>query len=166
MITSLDHIHLYTRDVQSTIRFYESCFGGEYLGKIPSKSGDGNHGVLLGGQLLVISTFPPGMAPATPPEPGDGALQVGFGVAHFGLQTKDLDDVVARLEAAGAHVHAPPARTGSIRYVYATAPDGVVVELVELHLPPKLARLSPLLDGVNKVMHVTRRALVSQLFER
>jgi hypothetical protein len=29
-----------------------------------------NHGVLLGGQLLVISEFPPGMKPAEPPEAG------------------------------------------------------------------------------------------------
>jgi len=46
-----------------------------------------------------------------------------------------------------------------------TAPDGVVIELVELHLPAHLARLVPLLNGVNRAIHLTRRALAKQLFK-
>ena len=64
MITSLDHIHLHAADPWETIRFYESCLGAERLGSIPSGEGGENHGVLLGGQLLVISEFSPGMGPA------------------------------------------------------------------------------------------------------
>lgn len=165
MITSVDHIHIHAADPAATIRFYESCLGGEHLGSIPSGEGGRNHGVLLGGQLLIISEFPPGMTPKKPPEAGDGALRAGFGVAHFGLQTTDLDGVLARLDDAGADIHAEPRRTGSIRYAYATVPDGVVIELVELHLPPRLARLLPLLAGVNKAIHLTRRALAKQLFK-
>ena len=165
MITSLDHIHIHAADPSATIRFYESCLGGEHLGSIPSGEGGENHGVLLGGQVLVISEFPPGMSPAEPPEAGDGALRSGFGVAHFGLQTADLDGMLARLRDAGADVHADARRTGSIRYAYATVPDGVVIELVELHLPPPLARLMPLLNGVNRAIHLTRRALAKQLFK-
>ena len=165
MITSLDHIHLHAADPWATIRFYESCFGAERLGSIPSGEGGENHGVLLGGQILVISEFPPGMTPAEPPEVGAGALRGGFGVAHFGVQTTDLDAVLAGLRAAGAHVHADPKRTGAVRYAYVTAPDGVVIELVELHLPAHLAPLMPLLHGVNRAIHHTRRALAKQLFK-
>ncbi|MBW2717317.1 MAG: VOC family protein, partial [Deltaproteobacteria bacterium] len=78
MITSLDHIHIHAADPLATIRFYESCLGAEHLGSIPSGEGGRNHGVLLGGQLLVISEFPPGMTPAEPPEAGAGALRSGF----------------------------------------------------------------------------------------
>lgn len=165
MITSVDHIHIHAADPSATIRFYESCLGGEHLGSIPSGEGGENHGVLLGGQILVISEFPPGMMPAEPPEAGDGALRSGFGVAHFGLQTTDLDAVLARLREAGANVHADPRRTGSVRYAYATVPDGVVIELVELHVPPHLVPLMPLLAGVNKAIHLTRRTLAKQLFK-
>ena len=105
------------------------------------------------------------MKPAEPPEAGDGALRSGFGVAHFGLQTTDLDAVLARLREAGAEIHADPRRTGSVRYAYATVPDGVVIELVELHVPPHLAPLMPVLAGVNKAIHLTRRALAKQLFK-
>jgi len=164
MITSLDHIHIHAADPWATIRFYESCLGAERLGSIPSGEGGENHGVLLGGQLLIISEFPPGMAPGALPEAGEGALRAGFGVAHFGLQTTDLDGVLDRLRGAGADVHADPRRTGSIRYAYATVPDGVVIELVELHLPARLMPFMPLLSGVNRAIHLTRRALAKQLF--
>lgn len=165
MIDALDHIHIHAADPLATIRFYESCFGAEHLGSIPSGEGGKNHGVLLGGQLLVISAFPPGMSPAEPPEIGDGALRSGFGVAHFGLQTSDLDGALERLREAGAQVHAEAKRTGSIRFAYATAPDGVVIELVELHLPAHLAVLTPVLNAVNRAIHLTRRALAKQLFK-
>ncbi len=166
MITSVDHIHIHAADPSATIRFYESCLGAEHLGSIPSGEGGRNHGVLLGGQILVISEFPPGMTPMDPPEAGEGALRSGFGVAHFGVQTTDLDGVLARLLEAGVHAHAEPRRTGSIRYAYVTAPDGVVIELVELHLPAHLARFVPLLNGVNRAIHLTRRTLAKQLFNR
>ena len=149
----------------ATIRFYESCLGAEHLGSIPSGEGGRNHGVLLGGQILVISEFPAGMTPADPPEAGEGALRSGFGVAHFGVQTTDLDGDLARLGKAGVHAHAEPRSTGSIRYAYVTAPDGVVIELVELHLPAPLARFVPVLNGVNRAIHLTRRALAKQLFK-
>ncbi len=164
MIRSLDHLHIYATDPRATIAFYERCLDGEYLGRIPSQSGDGNHGVILGGQLLVISRFPEGMTAATPPVAGDGALESGYGIAHFGVQTSDLDGVVRRLSAEGYAPHAAPRRTGSIRYVYVTAPDGVVVEVVELHLPPKLAPFMPLLAVVDRSIHATRRLLAKQLF--
>lgn len=165
VITSLDHIHIHAAEPMSTIRFYESCLGAEHLGSIPSGEGGRNHGVLLGGQLLVISEFPPGMEPSEPPEPGDGALRTGFGVAHFGLQTSDLDGMLARLRDAGADVHAEPRRTGAVRYAYATVPDGVVIELVELHLPAHLAPFQPLLHAVNRMVHFARRTLAKQLFK-
>lgn len=36
---------------------------------------------------------------------------------------------------------------------------GVVIELVELHLPAHLARFVSLLNGVNRAIHLTRRTL-------
>ena len=42
--------------------------------------------------------------------------------------------------------------------------DGVVVEIVELVLPRKLRRLGVVFRAYNKVVHVTKRAFVRQLF--
>lgn len=166
MITALDHIHLYAEDPEQTVRFWEDCFDAERLGTLPNKGGTGNHFLILGGQVLVVSAFPAGMKARPSPEVGVGALAAGFGVAHFGLQTSDLDAVIARLEARGVHVHDAPASTGPIRYVYASAPDGVVVELVELVLPGKLRLLRPAFDAYNKAVHLSKRAFVRRLFKK
>jgi hypothetical protein len=36
---------------------------------------------------------------------------------------------------------------------------------VELHLPAHLAPFVPMLNGVNRAIHLTRRALAKQLFK-
>ena len=86
----------------------------------------------LGGQIIVLGSFPTGMGPVTPPEAGDGAYANGFGIAHFGLRVIDLDTSIDDLSAAGVCVlsevvHEP---TG-LSYAYVAAPDGVVLELTQ-----------------------------------
>lgn len=166
MIASLDHIHLYAEDPERTQRFYEDCFGAERLGTLPNKAGTGNHFLILGGQVLVVSAFPPGMNARPTPPVGDGALDAGFGVAHFGLQTTNLDAILERLEKQGVHIHDAPAGTGPIRYVYLSAPDGVVLELVELVLPRKLRFISPFFAAYNRLVHLSKRAFARQLFKK
>lgn len=164
MITALDHIHIYASDPETTLAFYQRHFGAERMGALSNESGSQNHFLLLGGQVLVVSDFPAGMSASEPPPVGDGALTAGFGVAHFGLQSSDLDTDSARLRDAGVDVHGEPRGTGAIRYTYVSAPDGVVVELVQLVLPPKLERLRRVFNGYNRLVHVTKRAFVKQLF--
>ena len=72
---------------------------------------------------------------------------------------------LAGLRQAGVPVHSEPQTSGSIHYVYVSAPDGVVIEVVELRLNDKLRRLMPLLGGVHKAIHHTRRLLAKQLFK-
>ncbi|MBW1687057.1 MAG: VOC family protein [Deltaproteobacteria bacterium] len=165
MITALDHIHVYASDPERTLRFYQDCFDAERMGTLPNKGGTGNHFLLLAGQVLVVSAFPPGMEPASAPDVGDGAVRSGFGVAHFGLQSSNLDADLVRLETQGVHVHDEPTRSGPIRYVYVSAPDGVVIEIVELILPAKLRRLRSAFNAYNKVVHASKRAFVRQLFK-
>lgn len=163
-ISSLDHLHVYAADPDHTLSFFQEHFGAERVGTLPNRSGTGNHFLLLGGQLLVVSTFPDGMGPSEPPARGDGALRAGFGIAHFGLQTTDLDGLVARLQEAGVEVHDAPATSGPIRYVYVSAPDGVVIELVELQLPRRLRALRPVLAAYQRLVHGSKRLLVRRLF--
>lgn len=160
-VSSLDHIHIYSAEPSRSIGFFSEVFGGEHLGALP---GTENQGVLLGGQLLIIGPFPLGMSAKEPPAHEDGALASGYGVAHFGLQTDDLDDLVRRAKAAGADVHSEPRSSETVSYVYLTAPDGVVLEITQLNLSPKLRRLKPVFDGYNQLVHATRRLFLSQVF--
>jgi catechol 2,3-dioxygenase-like lactoylglutathione lyase family enzyme len=163
MINSFDHVHLYARDLAVALRFYTHDLGAENIGILPSNSGSDNHLLLLGGQFLVVSRFPEGMEPATPPPEGDGALTHGFGVAHFGLNVADLAQTIATLQSSGVRVHSSPRGAGAVRFVYFTAPDGVVIELTEYKLPPKLRPLAKVAVGIDRGIHRVRRLLGQQL---
>ena len=159
MITSFDHIHLYSADLDATLSFYENTLGAEPIGALPNSHGGHNHLLLLGGQVLALSENPPGIEPKNPPKHGDGALTHGFGVAHLGLNVDELAPIIRRLEAAGIEVHAEPRGTGPIRYVYFTAPDGVVIELTEYVLPIKLRPAAAALRAFNRSIHRARRLI-------
>ncbi len=92
----------------------------------------------------------------------DGALETGHGVAHLGLNATDLDGTVSRLLAEGVEVDGEPAGTGPIRFIYFTAPDGVVVELTAWKLPRRLAPALGL-RLINRSIHTTRRLLARAL---
>lgn len=166
MITSFDHLHLYSADLGASLRFYERVLGAERVGKIPNDHGDYNHVLLLGGQYLVFSHYPTGMAARPPPGHADGALTHGFGVAHLGINVRRLDAMMAKLEAAGMVVHDAPRGGGAVRYVYFTAPDGVVIELTEYVVPEGLRPAIAALDAFNKFVHLARRSIGRVLIAR
>ncbi len=166
MITSFDHIHLYSADLSRSLEFYEQVLGAEPVGAIPNDHGGKNHVLILGGQHLVLSAYPPGLDPHTPPAHGDGALTHGFGVAHLGLNVRDLEPFVRRLEAAGVEVHSAPRGRGAVRYVYFTAPDGVVIELTEYVVAAKLRPAIAALEAFNKAIHLARRRVTRTLLRR
>ena len=161
-VTTLDHIHVYADDPNRSVQFYCDVFGAEHLGKLP---GTDNQGILIGGQLIIIGPFPEGMNAKPPPTHGDGAFTTGYGVAHVGLQTDDLGALTKRAKQAGAEVHAPPRTSKTVDFVYLTAPDGVIVELTQLRLSGKLRSLKPVFDGYNRLVHLSKRAFLSQVFE-
>jgi lactoylglutathione lyase len=159
-VAAFDHVHVYAADPDRTIEFYRRHFGAELVGHLRNADGDTNRFLLLGGQLLVIGGFPPGMAPAATPPPGDGALTSGFGVAHVGINVDDVDAAVRELEAAGVPVLSPVRQGGLVRYAYVQAPDGVVIELTAYVVKGALRAALPLLAGYNRLVHAARRALV------
>lgn len=159
-VAAFDHVHIYAADPASTLAFYQRHFGAEHLGHLPNAHGGANEFLLLGGQLLVISAFPPGLAPAPTPPPGDGALAAGFGVAHVGINIDDVARAVRELESAGVPVLSPVRESGIIQYAYVQGPDGVVIELTAYRVTGALRAALPLLAAYNRAVHAARRALV------
>jgi lactoylglutathione lyase len=131
-VRSLDHIHIYAAEPEESARFYTHHFEAKPILRDTNANGDTRIFLALGGQVLVLGSFPSGLAPAPPPEAGDGAYRHGFGVAHFGLRVADVDAAIADLSASGIRVLSQPVREPSgLTYVYIAAPDGVVVELTQ-----------------------------------
>ena len=131
-VESLDHIHVYAAEPEASARFYELHFQAKPLLRNTNVNGDARIFLSLGGQVLVLGSFPSGLSPARPPEPGDGAYSHGFGVAHFGLRVESVEAAVAELADSGVRILSQPVREPSgLTYAYVAAPDGVVVELTQ-----------------------------------
>ena len=131
-VESLDHIHIYAAEPEESARFYTRHFEAKPVLRNTNANGDARIFLALGGQILVLGSFPSGLAPAPPPEAGDGAYRHGFGVAHFGLRVTDVEAAIAELSASGVRVLGRPVREPSgLTYAYIAAPDGVVVELTQ-----------------------------------
>lgn len=129
---SLDHIHIYSAEPEESARFYTDHLDATPVHRNTNRNGDLRIFLALGGQVLVLGSFPSGMAPSSPPSAGDGAYDHGFGVAHFGLRVEDVSGAIAELSASGVRVLAEPqSEPSGLTYAYIAAPDGVVVELTQ-----------------------------------
>jgi lactoylglutathione lyase len=131
-VASLDHIHIYAAEPEVSARFYERHFEAKPVHRNTNVNGDTRIFLALGGQILVLGSFPSGMTQALPPEAGDGAYCHGFGIAHFGLRVADVDAAIAELSSSGVRILSEPTHERSgLTYAYIAAPDGVVVELTQ-----------------------------------
>jgi len=98
-------------------------------------NGDVRIFLALGGQIIVIGSFPTGMASVPPPAAGDGAYVHGFGIAHFGLRVADLEASIDELSASGVRVLSEVVQEPTrLSYAYVAAPDGVILELTQYEL--------------------------------
>ena len=131
-VESLDHIHIYAAEPEESAQFYQHHFEAKPVLRNTNANGDIRIFLALGGQILVIGSFPTGLTPSPPPEAGDGAYSHGFGVAHFGLRVADVRAAITELSASGVRVLSQLVREPSgLTYAYVAAPDGVVVELTQ-----------------------------------
>lgn len=123
MIGSIDHIVLTTRDAKRCIDFYTRV-----LDMRLEEFGEGRLALRFGDQKINIhdrSTRTDGYAR----HPTPGSLDLCF------LADRPLDDVIARLKAAGVPIElGPVARTGArfaLRSVYVRDPDENLIEISE-----------------------------------
>lgn len=154
---TFDHIHIYATDVDASLRFYEEVLGAEPIGALGNRAGGLNHLLVLGGVYVAVSAFPASVTPRPPSPALEGALDVGFGIAHFGFNVDDLDEVLQRVRDAGCEVHGEPNQVGPLRYAYVTVPDGVVIELTQYVLPAKLRAAGVAMRSVNTAIHRVKR---------
>ena len=128
----IKHIALSTQDVDGTAKFYIDVFGMKEIAKIDSPGARGYY--LSDGDInLAILNFKNDAVAGV--ERGKG----WSGIHHIGFQVESLEDITARLAAAGS----PPRddinkalgvgqgnRYANVEIKY-TAPDGVTVDVSE-----------------------------------
>jgi catechol 2,3-dioxygenase-like lactoylglutathione lyase family enzyme len=115
---SLHHTHLYASDVDRTIAFWRDCFGAVvHLDTV--FAGARNVFMRVGEGRLHLYDQPPKHA-------GAGTVH------HLGIETDELEALVARLKARGISVTGVR-RNEDADYAMAEAPDGLLLELFQPH---------------------------------
>lgn len=113
---SLHHAHLMASDVDATIAFWRDFFGGVVVLDVEF-AGARNVFLRIGEGRLHLYAQPPKHA-------GPGTVH------HLGIETDELEGLVARLAAAGVSV-TPVRRHAEASYAMAQGPDGVLLELFQ-----------------------------------
>jgi glyoxylase I family protein len=129
----IKHIALSTQDVDATAKFYIDVFGMKEIAKVDSPGASGYY--LSDGDLnLAILKF------KSDAVAGVERGKAWSGIHHIGFQVESLEDITAKLDAAGSKprddvnralgVGHGPRHGGNVEVKY-TGPDGVMVDVSE-----------------------------------
>ena len=114
---TLHHAHLFASDLDRSIAFYREMFAAEIV-LDAVVAGSRNVLIKIGAAHINFYDQPP-------KDSGKGAVH------HLGIRTPDLAALVAHMSGKGFEFRKPVTDAGSVKYVMAMAPDGVLLELFE-----------------------------------
>jgi len=157
----MDHVSLTVRDVDKSVEFYSKALGLRLLrvSVLNPSPGIQFKNAYMYSQNLLLELITAEESAIQPPHPASwqSSLRSSIGITHLGVRVRNLEEAMAKLEAAGARKIGGPfeisSKTTKIVYVasrpprkirYAkrpgrrpwrnavfSDPDGVVIELVE-----------------------------------
>ncbi|MBI5582498.1 MAG: VOC family protein [Deltaproteobacteria bacterium] len=118
MRCDLHHAHLFASDLDRSIRFYTEFFNGRVVLDL-EMAGARNVFLRLGQGRLHFYDQPP-------------RHPVRGNIHHIGIQTDDLEGMVAKLRAGGVPLKKEIKDYGFWKYVMVPAPDEVLIELFQV----------------------------------
>ncbi len=123
MRASLDHIHVFSTNLSVTVEFFEQMFGATLVWD-EEAAGARNVRLRLGNAFIQVYDQPP-------------KTQSGGAIHHIGIETDDLDALVARMKANGHQFRNPVREQPKFRYVMTTGPDDLLIELFQCLEPER-----------------------------
>ncbi len=120
MRINLHHTHIFASNIEATIKFWQDMFDARVLFDMEI-AGARNVMLAIGSGKINIYDQPPR-------EGDNGAYH------HLGIQTDDLDTLVARMKQHGFELRGQIREWGYLRYIMAMAPDNILLELFEITL--------------------------------
>lgn len=118
MKTSLHHAHLFASDIEDSLQFYQKMFGAEVIFDL-EVAGARNVMISIGSSKINFYDQPP-------------KHQERGVVHHLGIETDDLEALVAHMESKGFNFIKQIKRLGPLKYVMAEGPDHVLFELFQV----------------------------------
>ena len=128
MRIGLDHVHLFASDLAATIDFFRRMFGATIVWD-EEAAGARNVRLALGAAFIHLYD----QAPKNPR---------GGPVHHLGIETDDLDGLVARMEGNGCVIRNAIQKQPKFRYVMVAGPDDLLIELFQC-LEPQRWQIRP-----------------------
>lgn len=112
----IDHINMTVKDLDESVAFYRGLFGFTVLKKQPEKNSK-----IIGNDAIKLCLYQ-----------GDGAGD-RTGIAHFGFNVTNFDDVIEQCESRGVKVlYGGVLEWKESRSVYIEDPNGYEIELSEV----------------------------------
>ena len=125
MAFTLHHIHIKSKDPKASALWWIDMFGGTLLPEIQFKTMLFTP-VEFDGVRLNITTAAPGEDDII----GDPPPIPYLGLEHIGLETDDLDAILARFEEQGLKIYERRPGPGGYEIAFVETPDGVTLELL------------------------------------
>ncbi len=123
MINHMHHAHLFASNLEASLKFYTEMFGGEIVFDL-NMAGARNVFVRIGrGGINFYDQSPP--------------VQAKGAIHHIGIQTDDLEALVAHMKAKGFPFRKAITNVGFWKYVMVQGPDGVLIDLFQV-IPDKI----------------------------
>jgi catechol 2,3-dioxygenase-like lactoylglutathione lyase family enzyme len=120
---SLDHAHIFSSDLIATVEFFSRMLGAEMVWD-EEAAGVRNVRLALGNGFIHVYQQAPRAARGGP-------------VHHLGIETDDLDGLVAKMEQNGYRFHNAIREQPKFRYVMIAGPDDLLIELFECREPER-----------------------------
>ena len=118
----LHHVHVFASDMRVTLKFWQDMFGAQILFDTEI-AGVRNVMIAVGsGRINIYDQAP---------RPGGGGAY-----HHLGIQTDDLESLMAHMEDKGFSFRGSVREYDNLRYMMALAPDNILLELFQI-LPEK-----------------------------
>jgi len=142
MITAIRHVGIVVADLEKSLRFWRDTLGfvvarqmeesGSHIDAIMGLRDASVTTIKLSapdGNLIELLYFP-----SHPDKQRWEGKPFSTGLTHIALTVSDLDQTLCRLKLAGGSVSSEPQLSldGQVRVIYATGPEGVLLELVEI----------------------------------
>lgn len=119
MRVTLDHIHIFSTNLSITVAFFQRMFDATLVWD-EDAAGVRTVRLRLGNAFVQVYEQPP-------KAPRGGAMH------HIGIETDDLDELVARMKANG-HVFRNVIREHpKFKYIMTAGPDDLLIELFQCH---------------------------------
>jgi catechol 2,3-dioxygenase-like lactoylglutathione lyase family enzyme len=119
-------VHLFCRDVDGMVDFFERIFGAERISYNPDFKGSASAVIRLGDMRIFVRGLRPGETPAAI---APDSVQ---GLDHFGIGVDDVEEAAKWLKARGAvySVEPRPTGMGGRMISYIRGPENIDIEIV------------------------------------